>query len=770
VTLALAIGVSTALFSVVDAALLRPLPYPNPEELVVIGVEETEQNGKRSRYGPSMADIRTWRTLTTIVSHAGMGRVTGFVPLIVDTGTPERLTVAEASEDFLETYGITPVLGRGIQLDDTREGAPAVALLGHAYWQRQFGADPAVLGRDIRTQDRPVTIVGVLPAGFYTETAVWQAKQFSGAMIDRRGSGTPVVARLRPGVTLEQAMTALNAVTPASTMMGPTPVPVRVVMESMYDDETGGFGATIRTLSLAVGLILIIACVNVGGLLLARGATRDTELAIRAAIGAGRGRLFRQLLTESLLLAVAGALVGVLLAYASLESLVALIPLSLPANSPVTINATVLGFAVGATFATALLFGLVPALKLSRAPMTLGTMLTVAGRGRAALSKRAGQWLIGAEVALALVLLTGSGLLLRSFAKLVSVNLGFDPSHVLVLEVEPVDQTPAMRRQYYASLTDALRRLPEVVSAGAIDELSLGGGGSYGFPKADTGVNVAGPQRTVLPGYFEAVGVRPRAGRLFEEPDRATGEAVIVNTAAAEQYFSGDALSHTIRGEGENPRQWRIVGVVPDIRHGGPQGRVGPEMYVLPDPNGTQTMFSRMAMVMRLRAGSSLSLDRLKQVADAVGPRVVVGRARPATAVLSEQVAKSRHRMLLLTLLGAFGLLLTLVGIFSMTAYAVARRTREIGVRVAFGARPGQVVGAMIRDAAWPVVLGLVAGLAGTYYATRIIASFLFETTPHDPATLVAVVALLGAAASVAAWLPARRAASVDPLTALRAE
>lgn len=770
VTLALAIGVSTALFSVIDAALLRPLPYPNPEELVVIAVEEPEPDGKRSRYGPSMADIRIWRTLTGIISHAGMGRVTGFVPLIVDTGTPERLTVAEASEDFLETYGITPILGRGIHLDDTREGAPAVALLGHAYWQRQFGADPAVLGRDIRIQDRPVTIVGVLPAGFYTETAVWQARQFSGVMLDRRATGTPVVARLRPGVTLEQAMTALSAVTPASTLMGPTPVPVRVVVESMYDDETGGFGATIRTLSLAVGLILIIACVNVAGLLLARGATRDTELAIRAAIGAGRGRLFRQLLTESLLLAVAGALVGVLLAYASLESLVALVPLSLPANSPVTINATVLGFTIGVTLVTALLFGLIPALKLSRPPMMIGTMLTVAGRGRAALSKRAGQWLIGAEVALALVLLTGSGLLLRSFAKLVSVDLGLDFSNVLTLEVEPVDQRPAVRRQYYASLTDALRRLPEVVSAGAIDDLSLNGGSSHVSAIADTGANIGGPQRTVLPGYLESMGVRPLAGRLFEDTDRAAGDAAIVNAAAAAQYFAGDALGHTVRATRTNLRHLRIVGVVPNIRHGGPQRHVRPEIYVLPDPNGTETMFTRMALVMRLHAGSSPSLERLKQVAEAVGPRVIVGRARPATAVLSEQVAKPRHRMLLLSLLGAFGLLLTLVGIFSMTAYAVARRTREIGVRVAFGARPGQIVGVMIRDAAWPVVLGLVAGLAGTYYATRIIANFLFDTTPHDPATLGVVVALLGSAACVAAWLPARRAAAVDPLIALRAE
>ncbi len=769
-TLALGIGVSTALFSVIDAALLRPLPYPHPEELVTLDVEEANQSGKPFRYAPSMADTRTWRTLTTIISHAGMGRVSGFVPLIVETGTPRRLTVAEASEDFLETYGVIPILGRGIQLDDTREGAPAVALLGHAYWQREFGGDPHVLGRDIRIQNRAVTIVGVVPAGFYNDTAVWQAKQFSSVMLDRRGSGTPVVARLRPGVTLAQAKTVLDAVTPASTMTGRTPAPGRVVIESMYDEETGQFGATIRTLSMAVGLILIIACVNVAGLMLARGATRDVELSIRAAIGAGRGRLVRQLLTESLLLAIAGAFVGVLLAYISLDSLVALIPLSLPANSPVAINRTVLGFALGLTIVTALLFGLVPALKLSRAPRMIGTMLAV-GRSSAPLSKRAGQWLIGVEVSLTLVLMTGSGLILRSFARLVSVDLGFDATNVLTLEVEPLDEAAAIRREYYASLADALRRLPEVVSAGAIDQLALTGGGSYGFPTtADTGAQVGGPQRTVLPGYLEAMRVRPLAGRVLEDADRGTGEAVVVNASASQQYFGGNAIGHTLRTGGQKPRQWRIVGVVPNLRHGGPQGRVQPEMYVLPDPHGPEPSPMTLAMVMRLRERASLPRDRLKQIAEAVGPRVLTGRAMPAAAVLNQQVAKPRHRMLLLTLLGLFGLLLTLVGIFSMTAYAVARRTREVGVRVALGARPAHVVGVMIRDAVWPVVFGLVAGLAGTYHATRIIVTFLFQTTPHDPATLVAVVALLGVAACLAAWLPARRAASVDPLAALRAE
>ena len=768
-TLALGIGVSTALFSVIDAALLRPLPYPNPEQLVTLNVKETREDAT-GHYAPSIEDIRTWRTLDRIIAHAGMGRVSSFETLIVETAAPQRLIVAEASEDFLETYGITPILGRGIHADDTREGALAVAVLGHAYWQQEFGADPNVLGRVVRIQNQPATVVGVLPAGFYANTAVWRAIQFSSARPNQRGSGTPVIARLRPGVTLAQARAALDAVTSPSVLTGPAPVQFRVVIESMYDDETGGFGATIRTLSMAVGLIFLIACVNVAGLMLARGATREVELAIRAAVGAGRGRLFRQLLTESLLLALAGALAGVLLAYLSLDSLVALIPLSLPPNSPVEINATALAFALGLTVITALLSGLMPALKLSRAPNVITTMFSVGGRSGAPMSKRAGQWLIGLEVALALVLMTGAGLILRSFANLVSLDLGFDGANVLTLEVEPIDRVAAVRREYYTALADALRKVPEVVSVGAIDQHALNGGGAHYFPITETGASIGGPQHTVLPGYLEAMGVRPLAGRLLEDADRVTGEAVVVSARTSQQYFAGNAVGHTLRLGIKGSRSLRIVGVVPNIRHGGPHAREQRTIYMLPDPNSRGTSSMRLAMVMRLRDDASLSLERLKQTAELVGPRVLVGEARPASALLSEQVATPRHRMLLLTMLGVFGLLLTLVGIFSMTAYAVARRRREIGVRVAVGARPGQVVSVMVRDAVWPVAFGLVAGLAGTYYATRIIRSFLFQTDPHDPATLVAVVALLGTAACLAAWLPARRAASIDPVVALRTD
>jgi len=313
--------------------------------------------------------------------------------------------------------------------------------------------------------------------------------------------------------------------------------------------------------------------------------------------------------------------------------------------------------------------------------------------------------------------------------------------------------------------------LPEVISAGAIDQNVLRGGATFYGVKTDTGAGFDGPQRTVLPGYFEAVGARPLAGRLLQDDDRVSGEAVVVNALASQSYFNGQAVGHTLRmGPDNSARHLRIVGVVPTLRHGGPQGRIRPELYMLPGPKDVEASSMQLGMVIRLREGSSLSIDRLKQTAESIGPRVLVGRARPAADFVAQQVARPRQRALLLTMLGVFGLLLTLVGIFSMTAYAVARRTREIGVRVAFGARPGQVVRAMIGDAAWPVALGLVAGVAGAYYATRIIASFLFQITPHDTSTMTAVVGLLAAAALFAAWVPARRAASIDPIAALRTE
>lgn len=768
-TLALGIGLSAALFSVIDAALLHPVPYPHPEQLVTIHLGEHRADGLGRGYAPSVADIRKWRGISSVIAHIGSGRVSGFTQLIVDTGVAQRLVVASASEDFLEAYGVAPILGRGFRIEDTRQGAPAVALLGHAFWQSQFGGDSAVLGRIIRIQNAPVAIVGVLPAGFFNQTAVWQASQWPDAWLDRRASGTPVVARLRPGVTPEEAAQQLTAATAPSALFGPKPSPAHAIVVSLYDDQTSGYGKTLRILGWAVALIVFIACLNVAGLLLARGATRRQELAVRASIGAGRGRLVRQLLVESLVLAFAGSAAGVGLAFASLDSLVAVIPLSLPANSPPRIDITVLAFTFLLTVVTALAFGLAPAVKLTRA--NLRTTLSGSDRDAAApLSRRSGQWLIGIEVALAIVLVSGAALMLRSFARLLDVNLGYDPLSVLTLEVEPLDQTSAVRARFYPALQAALLRLPEVSVVGAIEQDALTGGSTYYFPKADTGVDVDGPQRVVLPGYFEAIALRPLMGRLLTDADRATGDAALINATGNAKYFSGDAIGHTLVTSGPQPRAFRIVGVVPDLKHAGPLDRGGPQMYILPNVRSNAATATSLAMVMRVRGGGDLAPDRLKLIAESIGPRILVGRVRPASALIDQQVERPRNRMVLLTILGGLGLSLTLVGIFGMTAYAVARRTREIGVRIAIGATSRDVLTMILADVATPVAIGVMAGLGAAALATRIIASFLFETKPTDPGAFALVAVTIVVAALLAAWMPSRRALRIDPVSALRAE
>lgn len=775
-TLAVGIGSSAALFSVIDSALLRPLPYPHPEQLMEVLIRET-QHGRPSGGAPSMADIRTWRESGRSLAHVGTGRVTGFLPRVVDAGMPERLIVGDVSEDFLEVFDIKPILGRGIKTEDLREDAAPVALLGHAYWQSRFGGAADVLGRVIRVSPAvsavpgsanvSATIVGVLPAGFYGETALWVPTQIPAARTNWRGSGTPVNARLRPGVTIAEAERELTDI----TRRAPAPpqgqaADVRVELTSMSDNETSGSRKNIIPLASAVSLIVVIACVNVAGLLLARGAGREPELAIRASIGAGRGRLVRQLLTESLILSSAGGLVGLVLAWASLDALVAIIPMSLPPNSPATLNLRVLAFTAIVSIGSSVVVGLVPALRSSRARM--GAKLANASRRHAsALSRRGGQLLIAAEVALTVILLAGAGLMVRSFSRLAVVDVGLHRSGVLTMEVEPLDPAASVRQQYYPALLSAIRTLPEVAVAGAIDYLPLRDGYTVSFVKGDSETNVV--MKQVLPGYFEAIGQPVKLGRPPTESDRTGAEHVVmINEDAARRFFPGGSpVGRFLETAGELPH--RIIGVVGNVRNNGPEDTPQPEVYFLYGQPGSRRA-GPLRIVLRPRTSATLSGDRLRQLAQAVGPKVLVGRIRSGTDDLSEMVVTPRHRTLLFSLLGGLGLLLTLVGIFSMTAYAVARRTQEIGVRMAFGARPGDVVKTMVRDAAWPAFLGLAAGMLVALYATRVVASFLFDTTPHDPATFAAVAGLMSVAALAAAWLPARRAARVDPVIALRAE
>ena len=770
-TLALGIGASTAIFSVVDAAMLRPLPYPDPEQLVEVEVAVTQRDGRVASPTASMADMRLWEQADDVFSKvAGSGRA--FRGRIVDGPEPERIEVSQFTEDYLSMHGVVPLIGRDFTFEDTQFGAPSVALLGYNYWQSRYAGRRDVIGETLRLDDGVATIVGVLPASFDAKIPVARPLQIPPDEIPRRGTGrVSVVARLQPGVTIDQASARLSARMagdPAGSV-----APVRVRVNSRLDSTVSRFQLTVKIIAGAVGLILLLACVNVAGLLLARGAARQSELAVRASLGAKRVRLIRQLLTESLVLALVGGVVGILLAWLSLDILAANIPMTMPANSPVAVNVPVLTATIALLVPVVLLFGLVPAIRLSHVRITSA----LARRGRqtgSSLSRRGSQFLIAAEVTLAMVLVTGAGLMLRSFARLSAVDLGFNPDGLLTMEVLPLERDPAAHKVYYSSLLQRLRTIPGVQSVGLVDNFPLGGGTSYTSFRG-SGEPVFSSVFDALPGYFETIGARLRAGRFPTDADYTSGfRGALINESAARALFpDGPAAGRQFTpAAGKDRQPWTVVGVIADLRHGGPlnaRSKNFPQIFFPLQP--TESDLNQAMMVVLRPSGRVPALgDRLRQTAQSIGPRVLIERIRTANDWFGDRVITPRRRAVLLGLLGGLGLVLALVGIFGMTAYAVSRRTAEIGVRMAFGAQPGQVVRTIVRDSAVPIAIGTVLGLAGAALVTRVIESFLFETAPTDTLTFTTVALMLVAAGCLAAFVPAMRAARVDPVATLRAE
>ncbi len=772
-TLALGIGASTAIFSVVDAAMLRPLPYPSPEQLVTVNVEITRPDGSTSRPTTSMADMRLWQQADAVFS-AVAGRGSAFRGRIVEGPEPARIAVNRFTESYLSMHGVSPLLGRDFTREDTEFGAPAVVLLGYGFWQSRYAGRSDVIGETIRLDDDVATIIGVLPASFDADVPVASPLQVPPEEVSRRGSGrVSVYGRLRPGLTVEQASADLSARMASAPLPDGSALPVRVLVSSRLESTVSRYETTVNIIAGAVGLILLLACVNVAGLLLARGAARQSELAVRASLGAGRPRLIRQLLTESGVLALAGGVAGVFVAWLSLDAIVANIPISLPANTPVTLNLRVLAATVALLVPTVLLFGLAPAMSLSR--VRIGSALARGGRQPgSSLTRRGSQVLVATEVALAVVLVAAAGLMLRSFARLSSVDLGFNPDGLITMEVLPLDRDPAVHKAYYTALVQRVRITPGVASVGLVDNFTLGGGTTFTVLRGSGEPVFAGVFGT-LPGYFETIDVGLISGRLPTDADYASGfRGTVINEAAARELFpDGPAVGRQVsRAAGDTAEPWTVLGVIADLRHGGPLGRQNenfPQVFFPLEPTEVD-LNQAMTVVLRPSGGAPDLGNRLRDAAQSIGPRVLIERIRTANDWLGDRLITPRRRTVLLSLLGGLGLVLALVGVFGMAAYAVECRTSEIGVRIAFGARPGQVVTTMVLDSAVPIVIGTLLGLGGAALTTRVIESFLFETAPTDAATFAAVALALVAAGCLAALVPALRAARVDPVATLRAE
>ncbi len=773
-TLGIGVGLTTAITSVIDAALLHPLPYARPEELVQLTMS-VPQPGRPapSRFGLSTLDVETIRSTQNASVDVGQWQSSG--AMIADGPEPQRLRGMRIDGRYLGLFGVMPHRGRGIQDADTRADAPRVVVIGFGFWQSRFGGRDDAVGQLLRLDGESYEIVGVLPPGFDRTTPLWLPYKVAPTSFTKRGSGSVTYARLRTGVPIEQASRELTTLLSGVQTDGAAPVAGSYVhVETLLTRETRGYWTTGNILLGSAGLILLIACVNVAGLLMARGATRLHEVAIRASIGAGRTRLVRQLLTESLLLAAAGTAVGLLLAWWTMDALVRNIPLPLSTNAPAAINVRVLGFSVALTLITGVLFGLVPALRLSRVRVS-GALARGGRRAGSALSRRGGSWLIGVEVALALVLVIGAALMIKSFDKMTSVDLGFKPESFVTLEASPVEYNPTVFGTYYTSLVDQIQQWPDVEAVGAANHIPLMGSFSYSRITLDNGETKNVTIRRMLPGYFEALGLTPIAGRFPTPADTTGGRRVaVINQRAAKQLFATGGSTGRVITMGKDPVE--VIGVVADLRNLG-----GNDLNMPSSMRETLEVFAThqpapgdrpepLVVVVRPRANAGALEERLTQVAQSAGPRAIVDRVRKGSDWLDSTVITPKRRTVLLSLLGGLGLLLTLIGVFGMTAYTVARRTQEIGVRMAFGANAGDVVRQMLLEAARPLAIGIAAGLGGAWAVTRVISTFLYETTPTDPVAFAAAAAVLAAAAILAVWIPARRAARVDPVTSLRTE
>jgi putative ABC transport system permease protein len=780
-TLALGIGACTAIFSVVRGVILKPLPYPAAERIAILG--EVDVPGERPVGGSvAVLNFLDYREQNTVFE--GLAATSGRgATLAIGDGEPQRILTQLVSANYFDILGVAPVLGRNFTAEDDQTGAARVALIGHELWQTQFGGRADVLGRQVLLNGEPTTIIGVLPEMLRRVTTyqLWVPIAFSErerSPANRGAHYLNVLGRLKPDVTAAQAQTEMNAIAERLEQQFPqTNRGVRITVMPYLDYLVGPTRPVLLALFAAVGALLLIACANVANLLLARATSRTRELAVRTALGAGRARIIRQLLTESVLLAGLGGALGLLTAHWGLDALLALAPGSLPRASEVAVDRGVLLFVTGLVGLTGVAFGLVPALQASRVDLVNGLKDGARGSGESGSRRRLRDGFVVAEIALSLVLLVCAGLLMRSFARLQSADAGFRPEHVTILTATAPARyypTPEQRIALADRFTERIRALPGVVAVGATNALPLGGTedvfGFYfeGRPQPEPTDMPVGTYYVVDSGYFEAIGTAIVRGRAFTPQDRlGSAPVAIVSQGVADQFFPGEDPIGKRISITNGPESWReIVGVVQNVRHLGLDDSRPLQIY--------EPLAQRGAGVFNFTvrsAGANPGLaPALRALVRELDPRQPVTRLSAMDSLVEASLARARFGMTLFAVFSGLALLLATLGIYGVMAYTVSQRTAEFGVRMALGAQTSDVRRLVLGQAARLAGIGLALGLAGAIASGRLLEALLYNTSTHDPLVLAGLTVVLAAVALLAAWLPARRASRVDPMIALRAE
>lgn len=778
-TLALGIGASTAIFSAVNPILFESLPYPNADRLVMVWDFGPDGGRQEVTFG-------TYRELLER-SHSfdGLAVIRTWQPTITGSAIPERLEGQRVSASYFETLRVSPALGRDFDAADDRPGGLRLAIISNELWQRRFGGDHAIIGQQIILDETSYLVIGVMPASFENVLSpsadVWTLLQYDQALPTFQsrewGHHLRMTGRLHPGVTSDQVRRELEA-------LGSTPIPEfsrppwsdfsgGLIVDSLKDDATRAVRPALLVILGAVALVLVIACVNVTNLLLARGVRRRAEFAVRAALGAPRMRLVRQLLTESLLLALLGGALGMLVADFGIRGLIALSPAGLPRASAIGLNQTVLIFGLIITTLVGVVVGFVPARHASRSDISIalqqGSQRTTGGHH---LTRRA---LVVVEVALALVLLVSAGLMLRSLQRLFSVDPGFNTSHLLTMQVQVSGPrfNAETRNQYFSEVIDAVGRVPGVTAAGFTSQLPLSGElDEYGahFEDDDANVGYSACRYAVSPGYFEVMGIPLRHGRLLSSQDRAEApKAVLISESLARRKFGDqDPIGKRVQ-IGPADEIWHtIVGVVGDVKQASLAAPQSDAFYTTPD----QWRFPDNTMSLVVRGGgnvATLAPDVSRAIWSVDKDRPIV-RVATMAALLNRTASERRFVLILLEAFGLVALVLAATGIYGVLSGSVTERTREIGVRLALGAQRTDVLGLILRDGVKLTISGIAIGMLGAWMATRLLTKLLYGVSPTDPWSFAGVGLMLMSVALLACYLPARRATKIDPLVALRHE